>query len=367
MIAVVGILWPSIQWADETAIAGGGAGAPDPEAALAAKLLERIEDRPTAVALADLVPRLNDSADARADYLNALRTQIPPPPEEHQDEDPPPQTLLHGDPETVFQLADTQANGLSGTGQIGGGAGAGLNLTDGAAFDPRSASELGSGGAAGFDVGSFISAANNLLNLTTFYTMKNRAGLVGRTGIATAMASIQAGLSENTPAPRLHMAGHSFGARAVTQAAATTTADIHSLTLLQGAFSHYGMATNWDDKGDNGAFNVTPTRLKGPLLVTFTKNDTAVGLAYAIASRLASQTAAGIGGPDDPYGGIGRNGALKTINADPGTLLKVGSQYAFTAAHVANLNSDTFITGHGDVTGPQVAYAILTALSHSEN
>ena len=49
------------------------------------------------------------------------------------------------------------------------------------------------------------------------------------------------------------------------------------------------------------------------------------GLAYAIASRLARQVAIDIGGARDRYGGIGRNGALKTPGAlDPGTLQAVG-------------------------------------------
>jgi hypothetical protein len=97
------------------------------------------------------------------------------------------------------------------------------------------------------------------------------------------------------------------------------------------------------------------------MLVTYTVNDRAVGLAYPIASRLARQVAAAIGGPDDVYGGIGRNGALKTPEASSGDLLDVGGAYAFAPRKVFNLKGDRFIANHGGVANPQTAYAILVA------
>jgi hypothetical protein len=134
--------------------------------------------------------------------------------------------------------------------------------------------------------------------------------------------------------------------------------------LLQGAFSHYGFADDWNGEGADGVFHAVPSRIRGPVVVTHTKNDKAVGLAYAIASRLARQVAIDIGGPNDRYGGIGRNGALKTPAAlAPGSLEPVGSRYAFQARRVSNLRADDFVSGHSDVTGEQVAYALLTAVA----
>jgi hypothetical protein len=53
-----------------------------------------------------------------------------------------------------------------------------------------------------------------------------------------------------------------------------------------------------------------------------------------------------IGGPKDRYGGIGRNGALKTPEAlAPGTLQQVGDNYGFPAQHVSNLQADHYIKG----------------------
>jgi len=47
----------------------------------------------------------------------------------------------------------------------------------------------------------------------------------------------------------------------------------------------------------------------GPILITHTANDKAVGIAYALASRISGQTGAALGDATDVFGGIGRNGA----------------------------------------------------------
>lgn len=325
--AVIGILWPAIQWADE--IAGGGAGVADPAAALAAQITDRVDDD-AAAELAALVEDLDTSAAARARYLEILRGLLPT--EGADGDDPPPEAFTQGDVETVFELARS-SGGLTGA--------------------PAAV-----GGAAGFSLGGFLAAARNLLNVTTYYTMKARAGTVGTRGVAQVLDAV----AEDVPTVRIHLVGHSFGARALTSAALVTRAPIHSLSLLQGAYSHYGMAQNWDGRGTDGIFRAVPARLGGPLIVTHTKNDKAVGLAYAIASRLARQAGAGLGDSSDVYGGIGRNGALKTPEALPAdTLRDVGTAYVFAPRRVSNLKADDFISGHGDVAGRQVAYAVLTA------
>jgi pimeloyl-ACP methyl ester carboxylesterase len=330
-IAVVGALWPSIRWADEGTVAGGGAGTTDPAAALAAEVQDRIEDPGVQERLVELIPRLDTSREARTEYLALLRGLLPA--SAADDEEPPPLSLTAGGTDEVFEAARAGA-GLAGVGPAGGGASV-------------------------LDVGGFLRSARNLLNLTTYYTMKDRAGKVGSIGIAEVLEELQAGV----PGARLHLAGHSFGARAATAAAHSTTARVHSLSLLQAAFSHFGLATDFDGAGRNGIFRGVPGRLSGPVIITHTRRDRAVGLAYAIASRLARQTGAALGDEDDPYGGMGSNGAQRTPEAGPpGTLLDVGGQYRFGPQQVANLKADAFVTDHGDVAGRQVAYAVLTAM-----
>jgi pimeloyl-ACP methyl ester carboxylesterase len=186
--------------------------------------------------------------------------------------------------------------------------------------------------------------------------MKERAGTVGRKGVAPLIDQAARTI------PRIHLVGHSFGGRLVTAAAASSTTDrIKSMVLLQAAFSHNGFSRNM-----NGFFRkvVDDRRVDGPIIITHTKNDRAVGVAYPIASRLAGQKAAALGDENDVFGGIGRNGAQKlepgeTVKA---ALLDVDGDYALSAGKLFNLEASAFIKDHGDVRGRQVAYAILGAI-----
>jgi hypothetical protein len=369
-LAVVGVLWPSIRWADEDEVAGGGVGLLTEEAALQAAIGASVDDRARAEQLEALVSDLERSAAARQRFLELLREQLPDP--VPGDEDPPPSPLLEGDAEQVFdEVGGPDVDLLGGdegaAGPLGGATLGGAPMPGGTA--PVGEGEVGdlpgagSGGAAGVGLGSVVRSARSLLNLTTYYTMKARAGAVGAHGVADLVAAI----ADAAPNARRHLVGHSFGARVVASAVAHGTVSVHSLTLLQGAFSHHGLANDYDGRGGSGRFRAIldpEPRTTGPILVTHTANDRAVGVAYAIASRLARQQASGLGGPNDRYGGIGRNGALRTPEVEPaGDLHDVGEPYRFAAGKVHNLRSDRYIASHSAVTGPQVGYALLAAIT----
>jgi hypothetical protein len=198
----------------------------------------------------------------------------------------------------------------------------------------------------------------------TYYQMKERAGKIGCSGLHPLLVQIR----RKFPQVRLHLIGHSFGARLLTAAVAgpnpNTRLQVDTLTLLQGAFSHYSLAEKYDGKR-NGFFRrvVTDKRVKGPILISRTKNDKAVGLAYALASRIANQVAAAIGGPEDIYGGMGRNGALKTPEAINNQLLKDQVRFDFQKGRIYNLNGDNCISHHSDICQQEVARALLAAIS----
>src|SRR5215217_7467407 len=102
-------------------------------------------------------------------------------------------------------------------------------------------------------------------------------------------------------------------------------------------------------------------RISGPIIITHTKNDKAVGIAYPLASRIAGQNAAAFGDQNDPYGGMGRNGAQHTDEADNvATMGLPGTKYSFTPGRVHNIHAD-IITDHGDIRRIEVAYAVLCA------
>jgi pimeloyl-ACP methyl ester carboxylesterase len=190
--------------------------------------------------------------------------------------------------------------------------------------------------------------------------MKARAGDVGSKGVAPllkACRQARAGL-------RLHLVGHSFGGRLVTAAAAglpKNTPDV-TVSLLQAAFSHNALAADYG-KGKAGFYRsvLGDARVSGPIIITHTKNDRAVGVAYPLASRIARQVAAALGDENDPYGGMGRNGAQHTTEAAGHTAIlgQKGAAYTFAPGTVNNLRADETIKDHGDVRSEAVAYAVL--------
>lgn len=343
-LAVVGVLWPAIQWAEDDSD-GAGAGIADNLAVLEADIAQRIEDPDIRARLLALAPKLEGSSEAQEEFVELLRETLPG---TSKGEDSAGFEVLKDAPAAEVLDAARGKGGLDAAPAAAGGA---------ASIDPAGLPPLEGGGGAGF-LDNIIGAARNLVNVATYYKMKERAGVVGKKGIADLLERLHAAF----PGAKLHLVGHSFGGRAVTAAAVATSAPVASLSLLQAAYSHFGMAEDWDGAGKDGIFATAPRKVRGPIIITHTRNDKAVGLAYPIASRLARQIGVGLGDANDPYGGIGRNGALKTPGAVAGTLLDVGGTYDFAAHDVWSLNSDAFVTGHGDVTGRQVAYAVLSAV-----
>jgi hypothetical protein len=221
--------------------------------------------------------------------------------------------------------------------------------------------EPGMGGATSIFNG-MINGINNLLNLATYYQMKERAGLIGVQGLNPILKRIKL-IGDG----KIHLAGHSFGARLMSAAISGNTAvspiQVQSLSLMQAAFSHYGFAEKYE-KNFDGLFRNTIVKkyVSGPIIITHTRNDKAVGIAYAIASRLANQVASAVGGKDDFYGGLGSNGAQKTPEASNGLLLNTDGSYSFTAGGVYNLKADKYIKDHSDIKKPQVAKALVAAM-----
>lgn len=246
------------------------------------------------------------------------------------------------------------------TGKPAGGGGATSIGGMGGAGGPVGA---GTTGQAANIFGSILNGARNALNMTTYYTMKERAGTVGENGLAPLVQKIR----EAQPGLRVHLAGHSFGGRLVTACVHALPKGaahrVHSLFLMQAAFSHYGMAQKYDGTS-NGLFRsvIGDKKVEGPVYITYTAKDKAVGLAYPLASRLGGQVAAGLGDENDKYGGIGRNGAQKTPEVTPMVLLPASEQYLFVKGGVYNLDANEIITGHSDICRAEVAHALATAI-----
>jgi len=349
--AVVGILWPSKKFDEASLTAGGAAsmGAKGPsDLTKSLDLLTSFMGTPAATKslkrAAALAPTLANSLDARDEFVRIVRAFMPH--DANSEEPVIADDLFTLDGDQLLQRLSRPAHGASS-----GGAG---------------------GGAAGLGdwIGKAVDGAKSLVNLVTYYQMKNRAGVVGEHGAYQLLRQIRAARpADGDNALRLHLIGHSFGCRLVTAATAgpanTPPLPIDTLTLLQAAFSHYGFALAYDGTHDGYFRRVVtdPTRVRGPMIITFTAKDKAVGLAYPIASRVARQIAAAMGDANDPYGGLGRNGAQKTPGVQTVTLGDVGSTYTFATRGIYNLDSNAVIGGHSDLAHPEVAYAIVSAVA----
>jgi hypothetical protein len=366
---VLEILWPSKKFAERDLIPSGAAGA----ASVVSDndLLEHLEglkgvfDAPGADHALEqakaLVPRLEDSPQAQREFADLVRSALPPlggnDPEEATDRfaSQKGDTLLKRLKEPVVVLAPKG-------GQPGGAAGLVGDVLRGAG-DAIGGAVRGVQGAI-VDAGRGINdAAERFLNLTTYFQMKERAGVVGRGGVYQVLRKVR----ESSPKVKIHLIGHSFGGRLVTAAAlgpdGQPPVKPETMTLLQAAFSHNGFAPVYDGTHD-GFFRrvVSGNQVAGPVLITHTANDKAVGIAYALASRISGETGAAIGDANDAFGGIGRNGAIKTPEAVFIDLGPVGSPYAFVPGTLFNLHADV-IADHGDIAKDQVAYALLSAVA----
>jgi predicted alpha/beta hydrolase family esterase len=361
--AIVGVIWPSKEFDELVAIAGAPGGAQGAAGVHAADegsrkaveaKLDRMKELFTEAAqrqLLDearaLIPDLDDRASARRLFVEKIRSLLDP--SAANREDASDSFFKAGGDELMDNLKvdeedlDPEVAGTEGSASLPLGVGSTAVAAGGAA----SVRDVLSG---------FKAAALNVLNFTTYFEMKARAGAVGKNGVAKLVDQLAPAVD------RLHLIGHSFGGRVVAAAAANSTTDkIKSLALLQTAFSHNGFS-----KSRSGFFRavVDQQRIHGPILVTHTPNDKAVGIAYPLASRIIGDKAASFGDKTDVFGGLGRNGAqeMQEGEAVVGRLAGHGADYTFAVGRFLNLEASEFIKGHSDVTGREIANAIRRAI-----
>jgi hypothetical protein len=354
--AILGVFWPSKKFADSELIPSGGAaslgGDGDLNSALLMQKLESLKgmfDHPDEAALdraKALVDGLEGSSDNQDEFVKIIQSLVPQKSSDIADDAS--DKFLASSGSELLKTFSLPFMFTPPPGQAGGALGLDDDLGGAASF-----SDLFQGVKA---------AAFRLLNFATYYQMKERAGVVGKGGLNEMLASMRKARADL----RIHLIGHSFGARVVTAAADGPVAiSPASLSLLQGAFSHNGFSEKFDGT-TNGFFRnvIAKSKVNGPIFATHTVNDKAVGIAYALASRFSNDNASDFGDASDVFGGIGRNGAVKMHQAEfvQKTLLAETGVYEFTAKKVHNLLADQFVSDHSDVRGPQIANAILQAV-----
>ena len=226
-------------------------------------------------------------------------------------------------------------------------------------------------GAAGLGdvLGGLLHGAKEALRQATYWQMKNRAGTVGRAGLGPLLGRLPAGV-------RVHLAGHSFGARLVSFALTGLPAGpspvrpspVGSVTLLQGAFSHFAFASPLPfDAHRSGALAGMLERIDGPLVACFSEPDAANGPFYPLASFAAQEDAAAAVNPSSRWGAMGANGA-QGVGATVVGIGAAGTRYGFAPGTVLNIDaSEVVIAGHpptgahSDIVHEQLTWVVLAA------
>jgi hypothetical protein len=243
-------------------------------------------------------------------------------------------------------------------------------------FDPELAFAAGneSPSFGGLSLGGVLGPLRQL----SYWTMKKRARSVGEGGIHTLVNALQKATSAK--ATRVHLMGHSFGCIVVSSALGGPDArtplerPVDSVALVQGALSlwTYSPSIPWPNAGAGYFSRILPdAKLRGPLITTRSRHDTAVGELYPLAAQLRGSPSFAPGAEAFPeYGAVGAFGmqGLAGSIASDRPMLERGGAYGFEKGKVYNLQASQFIAkkegasgAHSDIAGPEVAHAIWQA------
>ncbi|WP_431969943.1 serine-threonine protein kinase [Nocardia sp. bgisy134] len=226
-----------------------------------------------------------------------------------------------------------------------------------------------SGGGAANAFSDFVSrglhGAKEALRQLSYWQMKNRAGVVGRTGLGPVVTKLAAGDS----GVRVHLVGHSFGGRVVAYAldglGDADGSPVKSVTLLQGAFSRFAFTDALPFRDGGGALAGRLARLDGPLSVCFSSHDSALGVMYPLASLAARDDAAEAEDKLFRYRAMGSHGAF---DSDRMVLEGPGTAYPFQTHHILNLDASNVVTAggppsgaHSDIFKTELAWVVAAA------
>lgn len=204
------------------------------------------------------------------------------------------------------------------------------------------------------------------LHALSLWVMKRRAGAVGERLGRAHLAPLLASLGER--APRLHLIGHSFGAKLVT-AAVLAGCPAESVTLLLGALSAFAFADEVPGTDQPGYYRpvVAERRVRGPVAVLFSAHDRALGSLYP--AMAAAAPGRGHGGRHGHVADVVAGSALGAVGArgvgapevDLTEVLRIG----LPARPVVNVNggrvvraSEWLVGAHRDIQHPEIATLI---------
>ncbi|MCW2649127.1 MAG: hypothetical protein QOE41_4351 [Mycobacterium sp.] len=225
----------------------------------------------------------------------------------------------------------------------------------------------GGGGAAGLDEfgAKLWNGAKEALRQLTYWQMKNRAGVVGEKGLGPLIGQ----LVDAFPQLRIHLIGHSFGARLVSFALAglpdAQPSPVKAVTLLEGAFSRFAFTDALPFRPGAGALAGKLAHIDGPMSICYSSHDRALGTFYPLAAAAAGDDAAAVADPLARWRAMGSDGAY---NVESQILGLTGTAYPFKPGTILNLDSSDVVTqgnspsgAHSDIFYPQLAWVAAAA------
>ncbi len=137
-------------------------------------------------------------------------------------------------------------------------------------------------------VTSLWNGAREVLRTMSYYEMKNRAGVIGRNGLGPLVGELAA----THPGIRVHLMGHSFGAKLLTSAVYATDdipgvsqPVVTTLILFQGAFSQFSFSHNIPGRPGVAGFYtkvVEQGLVATPVTAIYSTRDLANSLLYPV-------------------------------------------------------------------------------------
>ncbi|HEX7307926.1 hypothetical protein [Lentzea sp.] len=194
------------------------------------------------------------------------------------------------------------------------------------------------------------------LRILTFWKMKRRARVFGESGAARLAREV----AQAAPDARVHLMGHSFGC--ITATAMANVVPAATLTLVQGAMSLWSFAEHLPGEAGAGYFRGVLGRVPGPIIVTTSSNDYAIGRFYPLAARSGRQVDLD---SYPTYGGLGSHGVQGTYAHGH----KIDSPGELTRGQVHNVDCTSVIRridgiagAHNDICHPELARLLWKAV-----
>ena len=201
-----------------------------------------------------------------------------------------------------------------------------------------------------------------IVRTATVLLMKDRAGRVGGRGVASMLRRLVADSSDS----RVHLVGHCYGGKVVLSALCNgpaPTRAVESVLLLQPAMSCLCFATDVGN-GRPGGYRSALERSRQPIVSTFSSHDVPLTRLFHWAVRRSSDLGEAViaGAPPSRYaalGGYGPQGAAADVVTVPAQQAPQRYNLATGGKRIVAVESDNVISGHGDVTNPATAWALL--------